>query len=289
MSSNQCSIKREILVKIAIVGSGVIGLSVACRLSEPAESISVFSGQDSSQTTSAVAAAYWGPYFIGQYDRAWAIDTWHELHRLATDPVMARESGTCMVDFREWLCDKDATDVESQLQGSLQGPRDPSEVSLAESQPYWWRTLPGVDFELTRLNPIKTLHFPETGPCEFTSEIRFRSAVARMPDYLRYLQWRAESNGKVQFVQQWVEGFEDLVRQYDVVVNCTGFGAKRLVAHDPSTANMRLLAGLVVRVETEHQTQAFSLGHGAFAKEPLYIIPRQGTLIDSICVAPLDS
>jgi D-amino-acid oxidase len=274
---------RDLELKIAIVGGGVIGLSVACRLSRHDHCIAIVSGQYPSQTTSSVAAAYWGPYFIGSYDRNWAIETWHELRRLAMDPELASSSGTSLVDFREWLCDEDRSIIEDQLNGLSATQSKSDSVSIAESQPYWWRDLPGIHFELKPLDSPITIDLPDEGTKRFTAELRFQSVVARMPDYLQYLQDQALVTGKVEYVSEWIDGFDELLDRFDIVVNCTGWGAKRLVASDPATARMKLLAGLVVRVEAPEQGSAISLGHGSFAKSPLYIVPRHGSRTDSIC------
>jgi len=270
-------------LNIAIVGSGVIGLSVACRLAHAGHNLTIISGQLSEETTSAVAAAYWGPYFVGDYDRSWAIETWHELYKIALDPKLSKESGTSIIEFREWLGEEDRIKFQEHLDGPVKHVDDPDEISLKEAEPYWWRTLPGIDFQISMLHPARKISFPDVGEREFTAQLQFQSVVARMPDYLRFLQTKAESFGPIVFVNKWIDGFADLLQQYDLVINCTGWGAKRLVNEDPSTAKMRLLAGLVVRVEAPDQAFAFSLGHGAFAKEPLYIVPRKGSRIDSIC------
>jgi D-amino-acid oxidase len=270
-------------LKIAIVGSGVIGLSVACRLASAGHQLTIISGQPSSETTSAVSAAYWGPYFVGHYHRSWAIETWRELYQIASNPELARQSGTSIVEFREWLGEEDQSKFEEHFHGSVKHVHDPAEVSLKEAEPYWWRELPGIDFQRSPLVPSQVIHFPDMGDRVFTSQLQFRSVVARMPDYLRFLQMKAESFRPIAFEHRWIDGFSDLLGRHDFVINCTGWGAKRLVQEDPSTARMRLLAGLVVRVEASNQSFAFSLGHGVFAKEPLYIVPRQGSRIDSIC------
>jgi D-amino-acid oxidase len=275
-------------MKIAIVGSGVIGLSVACRLARLGHRVTVISGQDPLQTTSAVSAAYWGPYFVGDYERNWAIQTWHELVRLASSPDTALKSGTSMVEFHEWLVDSDRDELDRQLLGQVNAPSNDaslnsSEPSLTEAVPYWWRDLPGVDFCVEPLLPPESIAFPDLGEKSFTAQIRFRSVVARMPDYLRWLKDQSLAEGNVEYVDQWISAFEPLFNRFDCVVNCTGWGAKRLVPEDLATANMRLLAGLVVRVDAPDQRIAISLGHGAFAKQPLYIIPRTGSQRDSIC------
>lgn len=125
--------------------------------------------------------------------------------------------------------------------------------------------------------------FPGIGRLEFTQRVCFTSVVARMPDYLRYLQNAFESHANTRIRWGWVDSLSDIADAYDAVVNCTGWGAKMLCADDPETRSMRLLAGHVVRVETSDQDHAISLHRGPFKSQPLYIVPRTGSVDDVIC------
>ncbi|GAA2982047.1 FAD-dependent oxidoreductase [Actinokineospora diospyrosa] len=69
-----------------VIGAGVIGLSTAIRLAESGARVRVWSAEPPADTTSAVAAALWGPDFADP-GRAWAYDTEPELTRLAADPA----------------------------------------------------------------------------------------------------------------------------------------------------------------------------------------------------------
>jgi D-amino-acid oxidase len=253
--------------RIAVVGSGVIGLSVACRLAEYSNrdiQVTVITGQPPGETTSAVAAAYWAPYWIGTYNHAWASETLRELQQMAdsADPSM----GLSHCEFREWLDEAGREELLSVI-----------------DDVYWWRNLPGIRYELGQLEQPVDLDLPKLGKFSFTSEVRFHSVVARMPDYLAHLSKRALKSGRVAIEHAWVDSLDTLLDSYDKVVNCTGWGAKKLVASDPETAAMRLLAGHVVRVETTALPQGLLLHRGPFKQRPLYIVPRHGTVDDVIC------
>ena len=254
--------------RIAIVGSGVIGLSVACRLAECRAtniSVTIISGQPPLETTSAVAAAYWAPYWIGTYDRKWASSTLDELQKLAELPSSLK-MGLRIVEFREWLDESGADELRRVL-----------------DEAYWWRNLPGIDFSWKKLDEPIQITLPKLGDFTFTSEVRFHSIVARMPDYLGYLQNRSDDSGRVSIESRWIDRLDPLLDSFDAVINCTGWGAKKLVHHDPETAAMRLLAGHVIRVETESLPYAISLHRGPFKQRPLYIVPRTGSISDAIC------
>ena len=55
------------VLNIAVIGAGVIGLTSACRIIEsiPNANITVFSAEFSPNTTSDVSAGYWEPYCLG--------------------------------------------------------------------------------------------------------------------------------------------------------------------------------------------------------------------------------
>lgn len=247
---------------VAVVGSGVIGLSVANEMARLGYDVSVISGQPPLETTSAVAAAYWAPYWIGTYNRQWAIDTLAYLQSIAG----ASNTGTCIRTFYELLTDEGADELRSELDTA-----------------YWWRHLPGIDYQWERLESPIVRDFPGIGLLEFTQRVSFTSVVARMPDYLLYLKSNFETYPNARFLWQWIDSLAELQNNYNVVINCTGWGAKHLCGDDPETKSMRLLAGHVVRVETKDQDHAISLHRGPFKSQPLYIVPRTGIVEDVIC------
>ncbi|GLZ36910.1 FAD-dependent oxidoreductase [Actinokineospora sp. NBRC 105648] len=69
-----------------VVGAGVIGLSTAIRLAEGGARVRVWAAEPPERTTSAVAAALWGPDFADP-GRTWAYATQAELTLLAEDPT----------------------------------------------------------------------------------------------------------------------------------------------------------------------------------------------------------
>ncbi len=86
-------------MKIAVIGGGVIGLSVANVLTETGNQVTLFSPQPIAEITSSVAAAFWRPFWIGRYDRELAIQTLARLFQLADAGV----PGVNVQRFEEWL------------------------------------------------------------------------------------------------------------------------------------------------------------------------------------------
>jgi D-amino-acid oxidase len=247
---------------VHVVGSGVIGLSVGIELARLGYRINLVSGQPPMATTSAVAAAYWAPYWIGEYDRRFAAETLAHLQRI----VGSDGSGATIRTFRELLTRDGAVELQKEL-----------------DQAYWWRNLPAINFRQRTLREPKVFDFPGLGRMEFVEEVIFESIVARMPDYLSYLEQTFLQYPYAESISRWVDSLDEELDCADWVVNCTGWGAKLLCADDPLTREMQLLAGHVVRVESSMQHDAISLHRGPFKTRPLYIVPREGTCNDIIC------
>lgn len=252
---------------MAIVGGGVIGLSIANELVNRDVTVDVFSPQPVEQTTSATAAAFWAPYWVGDYPARWAAETLGTLQEFARQGVR----GVGFADFEEWMSDSGYAELQTEMSaGGIQAP-------------YWWRDFSGVDFHIESIDPPKQRSIPPYGNVQFTRKVCFRTVVARMTDYLEFLRERACASGRVRMVSQWVSDLASLADEYQTVFHCTGWGAKRLCQADPSTRDMKLLAGLVCRVENASIDKAILLHRDQFHATPLYIVPRRGTVADVIC------
>ncbi len=247
--------------RIAVVGGGVIGLSVATRLAQNDAVVTVFSPQPLADITSSVAAAYWAPYWIGEYDRNIAIETLAELQRLSRENV----EGVSEFPFEEWLTDEGSRELAAELETA-----------------YWWRTLPGIDFSQEPMTPPQPFQW-NGKQVAFTGRVRFTSVVARMPDYLNWLESRLHRSANVTFQRKWVDSLMEITPEFDTVVNCTGWGAKALVTNDQDTANMRLLAGHIVIIDAPEIKTAVSLSRSPFRGTPMYVVPRHGSRNDVLC------
>ena len=249
--------------RIAVVGGGVIGLSVAHRLLDQEAAVTVFSPQPLSDITSSVAAAYWAPYWVGDYDHSIATGTLTQLQRLARSKV----DGVAEFSFEEWLTEEGARELDQEIETA-----------------YWWRNLPGINFVRESMESSSPIVF-QGQEVRFVEKVRFTSVVARMPDYLAWLERRLVESPSVFFERQWVDCLDSICdgNRFDFVVNCTGWGAKSLVQNDPDTAQMRLLAGHVVIVDAPAISSAISLSRSPFRGAPVYVVPRSGSRRDVLC------
>jgi len=236
----------------------VIGLSVAHRLVHRGCTVTLYSPQPIEHITSSVAAAYWGPVWIGEYNRQWAISTLAEFRQLAAEGV----PGISDIEFDQWLTGEA---VEKVLSGT-----DPA---------HWWRDLPGIDFRVEPLPPQTRLRVDDQD-VHFTHRVRFHSIVARMPDYLRWLEAELLSSNHASIERKWIESLNHSWDGFDCIVNCTGAAAKSMCADDPSTASMRLVAGHAVLVDAPAIQNARLFAGGPMVGRPVYVVPRTGSVSD---------
>jgi D-amino-acid oxidase len=87
-------------MRVSIIGSGVIGMTVAHELATHGHEVTVVSDRDHRASVSSVAAAIWFPYEVGRTDRVMASAqvTFQRLVALADDPAtgVRMRSGTVL-------------------------------------------------------------------------------------------------------------------------------------------------------------------------------------------------
>jgi D-amino-acid oxidase len=92
-------------MRVSIIGSGVIGMTVAYELATHGHEVTVISDRDHRASVSSVAAAIWFPYGVGRTDRvmAAAATTFRRLVALADDPAtgVRMRSGTVLARTAE--------------------------------------------------------------------------------------------------------------------------------------------------------------------------------------------
>jgi D-amino-acid oxidase len=178
---------------VAIIGAGVSGLTCGVVFAERGYRTAIFAEQIGQQTTSGAAAALWFPYDCEPRDKviAWALATYTVLVDLCDDP----HSGVSMIELRQFS-----------RGGQIEIPN-------------WAHSL-GAQSLAASL-------------CEAPFKSGFVLTVPLMDTtiYLPYLATRFIAAGGVitrgtHFVQ-----LEDVARDFDLVINCAGIGAREL-AHD---------------------------------------------------------
>jgi D-amino-acid oxidase len=234
-------------MRIAIVGRGVIGLSCGLTLARDGHTVTILSRPPEREvvTTSMVAAAFWFPYLTtidpaASYDEAdLAGPTLDHFLRLAPIP----ETHVSLVDAVEY-------------------------VGYPASLPdRWWHRRPEVRFR--PLTPAEIPTIADFGP--LTGGAEFRLPVVTMPGYL---VWLADQYRRAGGLEQTIEiASLDRIRDFDVVVNCTGIDAGALVP-DPAVVAIRGQVLSVRDVPYPHNRLYFLDQGERFEKEPIYIVPR---------------
>lgn len=186
------------LVTIAVVGAGVVGLTSAVVLVERGHRVRLVAAELPRQTTSATAGAIWGPYRAGPAE---AVGRWADISlRVFTE-----------------LADRPDTGVRI---------GHGMEVVARPAEPPWWQP---------RLAGWRRCRADEL-PDGAVTGWRYPVPMIDMPVYLDYLTRRLEVSG-VEVTQRRV-GSLDSEELADVVVNCTGLGAREL-AGDSTVAPVR--------------------------------------------------
>ncbi|BBL81061.1 amino acid oxidase [Rubrobacter xylanophilus] len=192
--------------RAVVVGCGVIGLSTALVLCERGFGARVVAREPPERTTSAVAAAVWYPYRAYPEDRVlrWGARTYGVFRELAADP----RSGVRLREGVELL------------------------RRTSAEEPWWWGAVSG--FRRCQREEL---------PPGCRGGYRFVAPVAEMPAYLAYLLGRfREAGGELELRE--VSSLEEVAGGADVVVNCSGAGARKL-AGDPAVFPIR---GQILRV-----------------------------------------
>ncbi len=175
---------------ILVIGAGVSGLSSAILLARAGHEVAIWAKDFTADTTSSIAAAFWYPYLCNPRDKAitWSKDTYDYLVEHAIDDSRA---GTKYIQFTEYL--------------------------KTPSPDPWWK--PAVEvFE--RPTPAEL-------PTGFVDGYRTRAILMDTTSYLPWLLDQATSLG-ITITQRNVENIDETLDQFDIVVNCSGLGAREL-------------------------------------------------------------
>lgn len=217
-----------------VVGSGVIGLTTAVVLAESGRRVRVWTREPAEGTTSAVAGALWWPYSVEPLELARA---W------------ALES---LSVYEELAARPDETGVRM-VEGVL------GESRLDEQGPWAAARLPG-------LRASTPEEYAGTG-------LWARLPLIDMPVQLRWLRERFLRAGGTVEVRA-VTDLAEAEAAAPVVVNCTGLGARELVA-DPAVRPVR---GQLVIVENPG-VRSWLVSTDAVAGTTTYLFPQPDRLV----------
>ncbi|NMO51528.1 FAD-dependent oxidoreductase [Actinoplanes sp. TBRC 11911] len=220
---------------VLVVGAGVSGLTTGVRLAESDLRVRIRALKEPAETSSAAAGAIWDPIYA-KHPRVefWAARSYQVFEALA----LAGLPGVRMVD-------------------GVEASRTPI------PSPSWASVLPG---------------FRECGPDDlpagFASGWHYTAPIIDMPPYLRTLSDRLLAAGGELLFGSQLQSLGEALADADVVVNCSGVGARDLVP-DPEVQPIR---GQLVAVRNPG-LQEFFAEHTDELGEMTYLLPQGEVLL----------
>ena len=216
--------------RVAIVGAGVSGLTCGVVLAERGFHTAIFAKEIGQQTTSGAAAAIWFPYDAQPAEKVipWALETYKALIDLTRDP----RSGVSMIDLRQFS-----------RTGEIQIPDWAIPLGAQPLIP----SSPSVIPSARRAVAQRTREVE--GSLElFSSGFSLRVPLMDTTIYLDYLAARLLRAGSTINGEVCFEKLEEVDRDFDLVINCAGIGARELV-RDTDLEPHRGQVVIVPRVE----------------------------------------
>lgn len=191
---------------IALVGQGVIGLTTAEALVQAGHAVTIYSKDDTMNTASYGAGAYWWPHKAWPPERVsnWSATSYKVYEELSLIPG----SGVNMHRHFRY------SEREDETKYALALTKNVCEIRV-ESLPFF------------AMDAFECL-----------------LPVIDVPVYMPWLKNRVQGLG-VRFVTKSLNSIAELEHEADVIVNCSGLGAKSLVNDD----EVFPIRGQVVRVE----------------------------------------
>ena len=240
------------LVRVTVVGAGVVGLTTAVTLQERGHDVRVVAAATGDATTSAVAGAVWFPYRVGPPDRVavWAARTRAWLESLAGE----RAAGIDLLTGYEITSDSIGATTEATW---------PAPPGLARQGKPWWAA--AID--------VERVPAPVTG-----APLAWRFASARVEPAL-FLPWlTAQLREPIE--QRTVTKLAD--EPGDVVVDCAGLAARELANDDL----LYPLLGQVVMTDVGGVDRSITVTDDRDPDAIFYVIPRRDELVLGGCSIP---
>jgi D-amino-acid oxidase len=192
--------------RVTIVGAGVSGLTCGVLFAERGYCTAIYAKDTGQQTTSGAAAAMWFPYDVEPAEKVipWALETYRALVDLTRDS----HTGVSVIELRQFSRSDEIQIPDWAI--SLGARPLPSSVFSSEAGGEGAKSL---TVRLAKFTSGFALHVPLMDTTIYL-------------DYLaeRFLKTGGEINADVRF-----EKLADVGREFDLVINCAGIGARGLV------------------------------------------------------------
>ncbi|UJR08031.1 hypothetical protein I4U23_012308 [Adineta vaga] len=251
--------------RVIIVGGGVIGLTTACTLLKEYVStdnlqLTIISEALSPDTTGDISAGFWQPYGLELSDQRmlkWARYS-YEIFMEEYFSTKAARAG--VIQLTSYTMMKQEEEEQQQQQ---QKHVDNNDISI--DFPFL-----ALVRHYRRLNNTELRIFDHLAP---VTGFVMSSVVVEVRRYLPELHRFLEKDSRVKFIRKKILSLDDLKGQADVVINCTGLGARYLVGD----LAVRPARGQVIRVnapwiKSQYYIDMKEEGCG-------YIIPQSDTVV----------
>ena len=217
---------------VAIIGAGVSGLTCGVVLAERGFRTAIFAEKIGQRTTSGAAGAVWFPYDARPAEKVipWALKTYQTLVNLSRDP----SGGVSIIELHQFSRTGEIQIPDWAIPLGAQ-PVTPSEVEES--------------LEL------------------FRSGFSLRVPLMDTTIYLDHLAKRFQNAGGSITPNARFEKLEDVLPEFDLVINCAGIGARELVC-DAELESHRGQVAIVSKVD--------NLSCAIVCDDPplMYVIPR---------------
>ncbi len=186
-------------MRVVVAGCGVSGLTSAVRLLEAGHEVEIRARELPPETTSNVAAAFWHPYRASQDDPVaeWCTESFSVFRTMADEAVGGVVMRPVWQLFRE-----------------------------PEPDPWWSEIVTG--FRHGEPPPDRIAQ-------GYRDSFSFEAPVIDTGRFLPHLLDRVETAGG-RIVPMTIHDLEAAGREFDLIVNCTGLGARRLTGDEELVA-----------------------------------------------------
>ena len=241
--------------RAAIIGAGVSGLTCGVVFAEREWNVTIFADETGQKTTSAAAAAVWFPYDAEPAEKIipWSLHTYKRLRELARDS----QSGVSMLELRQFTR---TGDIPIPDWAKNLGARRIAVIPSGNASPL--RAVGSYEPEADRTEGSRSVVAGIGDPGNAAASMRVIGSTFSVPFstgyalivplidttiYLDYLANRfRDAAGIIESAH--ISKVEEIPRDFDLIVNCAGIGARKLV-HDSELEPHRGQVAIVPKLD----------------------------------------